>query len=463
MKFRQRNQYDIYPRLNVFGLAIAATVFYNAALAAPEEKRVGNVDPLPSSFAEQVTKSWNPQHFPGKGHLLYAAAATLPIFALPSLKAKGSMLVERSLNATQPSFKTFRLRLGPPVYDIQASPDGKTILLKAGQLFDPQDSYSVLQWNRQKEEKVAIEFPVNSNYPRIFWSPNSRYLAFYDHQGYHPTTGVTQALTIYDITADRSMPVKVPYVETDVAWSARNTLLFIAPKPEQPGQKTENKLGPRGDLHELQPATGAKSQLVVENADGPIAESPDGRWLAFQGWPHPADSKEKLVIPNFDTTAPSEGTEAKIGKGSGIYLFDRQNKKRYCIANMNEFGSSGSVLRFTYLRWSPDGRKLIGTIESAFCDIDLMAHNVRGVAAVANDEKPDLAEPRTQQDFDILAFSPDNSVLLVKKAQWKNYIDVQTIDMKTGAVATVTRIENARGVTWVDDNSANNKALVKPK
>ena len=98
-----------------------------------------------------------------------------------------------------------------------------------------------------------------------------------------------------------------------VAWTNRGTLLFEAEEPpSRDVNGHETGLGPAVragrsvlGIFELDPVSG-KRELLVRNAYAPVP-SPDGRWIAFWGWPDSSKGRGASVL-TYTTQVRSAGT-----------------------------------------------------------------------------------------------------------------------------------------------------------
>jgi hypothetical protein len=190
-------------------------------------------------------------------------------------------------------------------------------------------------------------------------------------------------------------------------------------------------------------------QLIVQNAFGKAAMTADGRWVIFQGWAdleHPAKNVAQKVTKEPQTTQ------------RGLYLYDRQEKKRYPVQLPDDIGPFMFAQNgVDDLRWSPDGKTAVLRLSNGLYTIDLAQRAMRHLAVLPHvNGEPD--EPGQLPLCEILGFSDDSQYVLVcikPDVEWKlegyyPWADVRAVNLQSGEVTQIERIHKVHGVSWVN-------------
>jgi len=130
-----------------------------------------------------------------------------------------------------------------------------------------------------------------------------------------------------------------PLVDMPMAWSSPAKLMFSG----TPKSKTKQDVKPRPNIYET---SQGKTHLAIRAAYAP-APSPDGRWVAFFGWPEAENVKHKEGQPSQSR--------------ANIYLYDRLRHKRIFVRSLPDTarGDDDNLPPFQVLQWTPDSRRLI--------------------------------------------------------------------------------------------------------
>jgi hypothetical protein len=247
-----------------------------------------------------------------------------------------------------------------------------------------------------------------------------------------------------------------------VAWTNRGTLLFEAEEPpSRDVNGHETGLGPAVragrsvlGIFELDPVSG-KRELLVRNAYAPVP-SPDGRWIAFWGWPDSSEDPGGHVDPDE--------------QGSGClspYLYDAGAKRRYVLKN-NLLEESDTLV------WSPDSRRLLALRYSELpvgvsrdcrvlaMDVGSGKNGVPRTAALVGTLHAQTAgafHGSFGGQFRPLRFSQDAKHLILVKTEEKgldeahcyDYEDtVEDLNLEMGDVREIARLYDDLGVDWTD-------------
>ena len=249
------------------------------------------------------------------------------------------------------------------------------------------------------------------------------------------------------------------------AWTPKGTLLFTAPQPplrDHKGRPIEIDPAIKGimsgtppGIYEASPA-GGKPTLLIRNGAAPVP-SPDGRWIAFSGWPDSSGSADGRVDP------------AEQGDGYLCdYLYEIATHKRYALDRRLLQNSDTWI-------WTPDSKRLL-ILRCAMAGHEgegvgfLYALSVgtgpRGVprgsvllaTLPARDYKSLVHGPVLKQ-FRPLRFSGDGRTLYLMKDEitgltsqswYTRDHSLEAVDLTTGAVAQIATIRGGEGLDWLD-------------
>jgi Tol biopolymer transport system component len=383
-----------------------------------------------------------------KGTVIYGDFAPLPAPDGPNwtpfLKRSPTGLATQSKDIS-----AFRVEgIYSKAFDPQFSPDGKTILFKVGKVGNRYDTFQLCFWDRATNRVQGG--PKDINYRLVYWSPNSRYVAYVlggDIEGNHSPKHPLE-LYIYDVKARQSRFIaRGSYVKT-MAWTPQNTLLYNV---KNPSTESGVKRAYEADLYMVSTDQG-ELRLLVKNAFDP-QPSPDGKKLAFFAWPEP-ETPDK----NANKTKP------KVQAQLGLYSYDLETKKRTLLR------SPFSYRKFIGMLWMPDSRRLL-----LFQEIDESpsARTQVTVIDITNSSNENLVDikakdykymPRinTQPQFQPLSVSPDGSIFFMEVSEFVGSDPpfsiedkkIEAINLKSGKATTIAKVRTSLGVDWFGEVTA---------
>ena len=353
------------------------------------------------------------------------------------------------------------------LFDPKLLADGKRVLVKYGEY--PGGSsltsyrFYVLDLMKHTWQRGA---PFDFQYPRSEVSLDGRFVAAVgggNIWGEVVKYSDPITLMVFDtVTGDTNVVLNGLHNAPTTAWTNRGTLLFEAQEPPyrdskgraiglDPAIKGEENVP--GIFEE--PAMGGTQKLLIRNAGAPVA-SPDGRWIAFWGWPDSSESPDGRVDPE----------EQGAGRRSP-YLFDVAAKRRYVLKKDLVYAADDLV-------WTPDSRRLLAMRhDSARSD---GSRDCRVLALDVGSGREGVPQTSTLvgtlhaqsggafhgsfgSQFRPLRFTKDGKYLMVATTEEKginpyNYYDYEdsldALDLKTGKVWELTRMYDDLGMDWTD-------------
>lgn len=304
-----------------------------------------------------VLLSFNPAEF--KGKMVYIAFVRVAGTGDESQWRTFLVLRKAGQDVNTVQSYPVQVRKGD-LFSPQWSPDSRHVLLKVGNTGDRYSVYLIHLWNPETNE-VRPGPPEYISYLLPRWSPDSKHIAYI--VGGDIAGRVDQpkpiSLRVYDLITEKSQMLAsgVPtgaYTLADFAWTRANTVLYTLPPQEnsksQPARsRRQNETAQAAQPTPARPiiyevsAKGDPPQILIRDGFRPTP-SPDGRWIAFFGWPDVEESR-----------AEAADNPASVNYGPRLMLFDRTTKRRVLVSpNVFGLGTQG-----TQLLWTPDGKRLI--------------------------------------------------------------------------------------------------------
>ncbi len=241
----------------------------------------------------------------------------------------------------------FKTRFHSPV----VSPDGTKMFFRYGDQFDVGDLASSYLWDLGGQK--YFNFGAIGISSQLLWSNNNvDYIEYFQdtppEENWTAQKGAVQPMVVAAKLGD-PVQIPVPVAARTPAWTRQNTVLCTALPKASNGKP---------DIIEWKPFS--KSAQVVAPAAFDPAPSPDGRYLAYFGWPGKtkSDNLAPVFIAPLENALPSQSQpQAKPAdfdaQGPFCFVMDRLSGRKFLI------NTQGKGL----LTWSSDSQTLV-VIES---------------------------------------------------------------------------------------------------
>lgn len=305
---------------------------------------------------KDVVRSFTPEEV--KGCMVYAASVALS--GTGNNTKWGTFVVLRRFGKGVNPVQTFPVNTrDSDVFLPQWSPNGSRILFNVGGQGDSTDTYLIHVWNIQTG-RIEQGPKERVSYLNPRWSPDSTRIAYIVGGDIAGQNGFLAreptSLRVYDVLTGKSHVLKTALSGPEVGlahfqWENANSLLYdsyVLPTPVNKAKKDAvgKSVVTTSTPQNIRPAifqvasVGGVSRLIVRDGFRPMP-SPDGRWVAFFGWP---DAKAAL--------AEAQANPQSRSYGPRLFLWERQTKRRFLV-RPNIFSPN------IQMKWTPDSHKLV--------------------------------------------------------------------------------------------------------
>lgn len=347
-------------------------------------------------------------------------------------------LIQVGQDAASTLVTSFQVQGGQWVYNPQISPDGKQVLFERGGEGSSHSQFDLVFWDLKNGETHIG--PVQLVYPRVQWSPDSRYVAYIiggDIEGASSPENPLE-LFIYDTQKHNSRKIAQSNAVKWMSWAEPNTLFYSVQKSRSDGEQDF-----RADIYSAN-ASGGTSQLVLRNGYDP-KPSPNGQKMLFWGWP---DGE----IKNTENASTSNHLQL------GLYLFDMQQQTRVLLQ------SPFSHRQTIDLQWLPDNNRAVYVEKSGHSPqakalvkiIDSQSGEIHGVTTLTARDYQQVERIETEPQFEVVNLSSKGDMLFVKISEFApgdalrdtEFFTLSAVNLQTGAVTKGTKIKTYYGFDW---------------
>lgn len=363
------------------------------------------------------------------------------------------------------------------------SPNGRSILIKYGTSDELTSGYRLFVWDTEIHQLVSVSNEYLSN-PNVSWSPDSNYIAFIKNgnaEGQTETFGqYCGPLELYLCNWRTGQTQLVSTNDTltgPLSWITPHTLVYgvlpdqaqqpvtarqPAPKPAQSksGRQSPMNPEPKANMTTVQQNQAVlrpniyaysiendKTELLIKDGYKPVV-SPDGQWIAFYGSEHP--EKPAPLAPDWQV----------LPRGMALSVAHRTGSNR--VALNREYSS------YLPVQWLPDdkhvitlqGRRWGSHAQGIFKEWDTQTRHFRIVASLyANDYEPLPWYPHfssfsvSKSGVSLWTFVYEITGHKQETAPYTVATSLQSVNLKTGSTATITRMEDIDGIDWYDPST----------
>lgn len=375
---------------------------------------------------------------------------------------------------------TYPLQAASKVFDPQFSPSGNALIFKVGDSEGGFGSFAICLWDF-RAKKVSVISADQKEYiasRRVYWSPQSDQIAYVtggDEDGIESSQSDPVRLYVYHLRSRKTSFIAQNVSASYLSWTSQGTLLYVGKTEAVDPAETGTSLPHHCDLYEISSAGGESRKVLTDASDEACnpAPSPDGRWIAFLGWP------EAHV-----TTNVKEGTNRLNTRQNtfGIYLFNRQDHSRKLLRALPLHSEVPC-----FLQWMPDNKQLIlmtGTYHGEHpsqraeylsgkgigqaviwvIDTSKAGEIIQPLATLAAQDYLVFNRQGVHSQFQVLKISRTGERLIVSRSEYvdesQDFLTEQktllSVDLRTGQTKTVARLLNkwnyAVGWDWLDDS-----------
>jgi len=334
-------------------------------------------------------------------------------------------------------------------YATQFSPSGKWILVQTAFPQGAGDAYQLQFWDRARS-KMQVG-PTTQAYPLIRSSPDSRYLAYFqggDEFGEQTHGAAPLQLHVYNLETKQSQLISENPEVKSFCWTNQHSLLY-AFKPSVPLEMAPPYHFHQPSIYESVLGNNSAKLLIPAGFD-PVS-SPNGRWIAFKGWFHPALKK-----------GPNPKTEPQR---FGLCLYDRHQKHRFFLHILPQRGA------YENLVWSADSAHLFAvqnvyhdthpamltvpekTIYPGYAkgyvrDISIPAFSQRDIAVISASDASGRDDPQNQFLFHSVSKNGKFLYIYVNELRQFYHSRLLSINIHTGASQIVLEGDGIQAVGW---------------
>ncbi len=344
-------------------------------------------------------------------------------------------------------------------YSVTFSPTGTYLLIETTYPTAWLDNYRVAFWNLKT--KTLKQGPKMNYYPATGWSPDSRFLAYFeggDANGDESRGTDPLRLYVYSLNSNKSQLIVQNSEAKSFAWTVRDTILY-AFESQDSGDTASTYNLKRPSIFETALSPVAPVE-IIQNGFAPVP-SPDGKWIAFQGWPDPAQEAEAKKAAD----RKGEGYQSPFG----LYLFNRVTKKRMLLHMLPLYAGYENLL------WSPDSSRLFSvrniyrsTHPPFFSSNDQKNYPGYGKGYVSIIEIPTLVQREVTAinaidtvsrinpapQFAIQGLSRDGKSLFVRVNEQHDgyqYGSFRAVDLGNGTSKTIFDGQDVSGIDWHEE------------
>jgi hypothetical protein len=386
-----------------------------------------------------------------------------------------STIVWRKIaRSSPPSFKQMVILDLSESCDPQLSSDGRYLLFKSqiGSGWESPDSVSGFFAFDLQTKRMGVVLHQELSYSlEVPWSPDGRWFAFLEgrdptgRSGRSEATWPTYAIRTFDMKQKLNHYVKTVSFKPDMCWTSHDTLLFNDVIPAR--FRTDASIPQSRSTHTgVFEASTVGAPVFLFEGKGPLAASPDNRWIAYMGWiqPEPAPGAANQNTP--DAATPSGPPEAE---SPTIYVADNGYRSEYlCIYDRikKRHHVCPELSNIDHLIWTPDSKHVLAITGREVNSIEVPSGQVRAILPPGSPEPPDPDGLNTAGvTYQPCGISEDGKTLFVKfsthgpEERFNQIMKsfrfdfVRSIDLESGAETLIAKTKGTNGIDWLPAKS----------
>lgn len=349
----------------------------------------------------------------------------------------------------------------PPFWDVfdpLISPDGKYIAFKYGWPNDSTGRFEecIWDWQNNKYLKPIPKFLSKDrdylSYRRLFWSPNSKYIAYIrggDQDGIYFSQSIK--LYIHNVqTGKESFVAQNPYA-TRMRWTSKNSLLYCTIPESEIVEISPH----HGKIYEASiAAQSVSSKLLIKGGFDP-RPSPDGKYIIYFGWTQD-DSK------NINETKGTSHAKKDFSQGQvGLFIYDCDTGKKSLLL------SPYSPYRFIDLLWKPDSNGIV-LLDFAsrspharvnVSEVNIKTKKLRRIKTLTVDDYKYISRPPAAPQIKPLSITRDGKFLIfirsvytglnVKDNELIGKVSLGALNLTNGEVTYGAEMTNFSGIDYL--------------
>ncbi len=293
-----------------------------------------------------------------KGVFVYA----LSRFTFRALGAEGTFNGQRMDVAGYPT----RGEITNPKF----SPNGRYISYDEGRK-DPYSKFNIMVWDifGKRVIKVASDELSSAVHSDYRWSPDGEKIAYLFGGEFNKDIDEL-GLRVFDVTQNQKLIVDEVTVSQGVytyrslkqfSWFNKDEILYSktdrtrSPQPKYSPQNWEPEF-PHSAVYKINIQT-RKSTKLIDDAFAPHP-SPDGKWIAFIGWPRQLPTSQKRISQTKATQPEKQAQALPLS----LYLFNTETKSITLVSGVKIGVGDQTSLRDVSLAWTPDSHALAAAL-----------------------------------------------------------------------------------------------------
>jgi hypothetical protein len=314
--------------------------------------------------------------------------------------------------------------------DITWSLDGKFIAFTTSSDLRQKQSTSTLRvWEVATNENLPIYSNSSSSVgDEVFWSPDSKYLAFTtstnpENSSSSTVQTNTAQIWVWDAITKAKMPIYTytysgsSYANININWSPDSKYLAFTISTVSGGSSSSTVQTSTAQVWVWDAITKAKMSIYTStgsssygsgssNADAEITWSPDGKYLAFKTYTVPGESSTNTVQKGTVQVWVWDATTK-----ANLYIYTYPYTSTGSSLSEGSCFSSGCPTSYPDITWSTDDKHLAFVINRIDPSCESTSNSCNGTVHIwdATSKSSAYSLHLSSSAVDVIAWSPDNA------------------------------------------------------